>query len=191
MWAWLWVGQWVWPVEKWSDITSKTHIICLSRDIIWNVFLMFIQSLMHLSYCICKVLSNSSAIPFIYTNLKQGCIHSCRERLSFIIILWRNFTLELQGFVVILTPKQWMSVSSWSFSIWTVGWWEPWKLQCSQSSKSISYMDMVSSRELFKKRLPSSILDSRPSNTAQSQLGRKSKSRLEKKQFWLILHCKR
>ena len=39
----------VWPVEKWSDITSKTHIILLSRDIIWNVFLVFIQSLMHLS----------------------------------------------------------------------------------------------------------------------------------------------
>ena len=34
MWAWLWVGQWVWPVEKLSDITSKTHIIFLSRNII-------------------------------------------------------------------------------------------------------------------------------------------------------------
>ena len=32
-WAWLWVGQWVWPVEMCSDITSKTHIIFLSRDI--------------------------------------------------------------------------------------------------------------------------------------------------------------
>jgi len=75
------------------------------------------------------------------------------------------FTLELQGFVVILTPKQRMSVSSWSFSIWTVGWWKPRKLQC---SKSISYMDMDSSRELFKKRLPSWILDSRPSTTCQA-----------------------
>ena len=32
--VWLWVGQWVWPVEKCSDITSITHIIFLSRDII-------------------------------------------------------------------------------------------------------------------------------------------------------------
>ena len=32
-WAWLWVGQWVWPVEMCSDITSTTHIIFLSRDI--------------------------------------------------------------------------------------------------------------------------------------------------------------
>ena len=37
MWAWLWVGQWVWPVEKWSDITSKPHIIFLSRDTIFGV----------------------------------------------------------------------------------------------------------------------------------------------------------
>ena len=31
MWAWLWVGQWVWPVEKWLDITPKTHIIFISK----------------------------------------------------------------------------------------------------------------------------------------------------------------
>ena len=55
MWAWLWVGQWVWPVGKWSDITSETHIIFISRDIIRNVFLVFIQSLMHLSFSICTI----------------------------------------------------------------------------------------------------------------------------------------
>ena len=55
MWVWLWVWKWVWPVEKWLDLTSKTHIIFLARDIIWNVFLVFIQSLMHLSIyqCVC------------------------------------------------------------------------------------------------------------------------------------------
>ena len=36
MWAWLWVGQWVWPVGNLLDITPKTHTIFLSRDIIWT-----------------------------------------------------------------------------------------------------------------------------------------------------------
>jgi len=37
MWAWLWVGKWVWPVEKWLDImTAKTHIISLFSEILYE-----------------------------------------------------------------------------------------------------------------------------------------------------------
>ena len=41
-----WVELWVWPVEKWLEITPKTCIIFLSSDVIWNIILVLIQSLM-------------------------------------------------------------------------------------------------------------------------------------------------
>ena len=37
VWAWLWVGQWVWPGGMWLDITPYTHSTFLSWDITCNL----------------------------------------------------------------------------------------------------------------------------------------------------------
>ena len=146
----------------------------------------------HWYYCICKILSNSSATPSIYTNLKQGCIHSCRVKVVLYHHIMEKFSLlNFKGLYSDSHPQAVNVCFKLKLLHMDCSWWKPWKLQCCLSSTSISYMDMDLSRELFKKGLPSWILDSRPSTTSHSQFGRRSKSWLENKQLWMILHCTR